>query len=162
MPNTEAVFMTTICPKRLHNEIPKLNGYYSLNFYLEKDFDKYKKPIYIVKEDTHRIKIILCENYPFKPPVKLKINDIDYLNKLCYSNKYLENVLKTKEIKCLCCSTMLCPNNWSPSKDLLKLMQEYFNNKDMVIKSIHTKYIDIIISKNNLPIKIKENILKYI
>jgi hypothetical protein len=154
--------MTKLCQKRLLNEIPRLNDYYPLDFYLETEFDKYNNLVYLVKENTNKIEIILCKHYPFKPPAKLKINNTDYLNLLCYSNKYLEKVLETKKIKCLCCSTMLCANNWSPSKTLLKLLHEYFNNKDMVIKSIYTKYIDIIISQNNMPLKIKENILKYI
>lgn len=83
-------------------------------------------------------------NYPFGCPKKTLINGNNYFEYLRpNSNTYdiLQHFIGTK---CLCCSTLMCKNNWGPQKKLKDILQEIINNlnlKQRVIEYIHARKI---------------------
>ena len=82
-------------------------------------------------------------NYPFKPPKQILIRGIDYM-KLLTSNNIIQKFLdKFTTIKCLCCSTLMCRNNWSPHKKIRDLLDEIVK-----IISIRKRVVEYVFAKN--------------
>lgn len=94
--------------------------------------------------------------YPFRPPV------VKYLNKEIHSiyrislDKEYDELIKNsdsclicKKINCrgcycMCCSTLVCKNNWGPLVKLLDVIDEfknYINIKCRLIERIHCKKV---------------------
>ena len=94
-------------------------------------------------------------NYPFSPPKKILINGknyFEYLRPYDDSYKILEHFIGTN---CLCCSTLMCKNNWGPQKTLKDLLQEIidnFNLKQRVIEYIHARKIRSKFLVDDIPI----------
>ncbi len=82
---------------------------------------------------VNQFKFIL-EDYPFKPP-RVYINDESIRDKLCHATKILE----VRE--CLCCNSILCPNNWSPTKHICDIMTEYNNIYEQIKNSLYLKIL---------------------
>jgi hypothetical protein len=81
---------------------------------------------FVKNDNLYSIKI---DNFPFKPPKKLMVNNlkVEYF-KLPLNIK--NNLYKFFKIYCLCCSSILCENNWKISYNFLKIVNEYeFNNQ---------------------------------
>ena len=80
-----------------------------------------------VKKRTY--KFILTNHYPFHPP-KIFINNRPYSNILQLRGDYEKNtVKKIKGRDCLCCHSINCSANWSPSIRLYHIINEI---KDMI------------------------------
>ena len=87
--------------KRLLNELKQLEYPYSINT-IDNGFLIY------FNYKNHNITIKYSDVYPFKPPTKIYINNIDTIT------IYKDIMSKNKEFnKCLCCSSLLCEYNWS-------------------------------------------------
>lgn len=72
-------------------------------------------------------KVICGEHYPFRAP-KVLVKDKEYniyLNELQYSNSLNKQIKKMLNIECLCCESLLCPNNWKPSKKIIDIVRQY-------------------------------------
>jgi ubiquitin-protein ligase len=87
-------------------------------------------------------KIILPVNYPFEAPYHVFVNQINYRDiKKIYSLKLLSILDKKCGKKCLCCHSILCSSNWSPSIMISKVIEEineFINiKKKIVIYSLH-------------------------
>ena len=87
------------------------------------------------------------DSYPFHPP-KLFINDNDYQTMLCINSKELEEVLKKRNISCLCCSSILC--HWLPTYRIIDIIDEYYNNKKLIFDTINKKLIEQICIEYNM------------
>ncbi len=93
------------------------------------------------------------DNFPFRPPKNLMVNNI----KVEYFRLPLNiknNLYKFFKIYCLCCSSILCENNWKISYNFLKIINEYEFNVQLInyIKNYE------IIKKSDLYTKIPNEI----
>ena len=92
------------------------------------------------------IRVLIPPNYPFIPP-KIYIND----HRLSYNPANFPRRLWNTYCKhhpCPCCSNRLCANNWSPSRTIVSVMDEY-NQFVNVLKTYHNFFI--FQHKNSLP-----------
>ena len=64
------------------------------------------------------------DHFPFRPPKNLMVNNIkvEYFRLPINIKKKLYKFFK---IYCLCCSSILCENNWKISYNFLKIVNEY-------------------------------------
>lgn len=98
-------------------------------FKVDQKFDIFIK-LYLPKYNVTST-IVLNNHYPFHQPNKIQVNNHNYISLLCINQGLLKLV---SDKKCLCCSSLTCPNNWSPIlkiKDILKEIDEtlYFKKK---------------------------------
>ena len=94
-------------------------------------------------------------NYPFGPPKKVLINGKNYF-------EYLRPTESTYNIleyfigqKCLCCSTLMCRNNWGPQKNFKNILHEIlkmFNTKQRIVEYLHAKKIKYKYLIDDIPI----------
>jgi ubiquitin-protein ligase len=117
--------------------------YLSVFFYID---DKLGLPVLMIVDEKFKYNniytIIINNNYPFTAPI-VKINFKSYYSFLKLNNKSL-HILKNIHYKdCLCCSSILCTNNWVPSYTINNIIQEIRKNKsykrDIVYKIILNK-----------------------
>jgi ubiquitin-protein ligase len=146
--------------KRISRELTGLfdkhdNNYYLMSvdvkdkYYKNKEYYPYSIKLYEIS--TNRIyEFLLGNNYPFYPP-KLNINDKPYSYYYKPSlNSFNELLLKYKKIRCLCCKTMICGDNWSPAftiPHIIKEVHEFANyfkeiSNRAIIKVIKRKYLN--------------------
>ena len=101
--------------KRIINELKNFKFEYKL-FIQENNY------LLEFKLNNNLIKIIFSNEYPFKPPLKL------YINNICSNKIYKTIMIKNPEfLKCLCCKSYLCYNNWSPIITIDKQINEEIN-----------------------------------
>lgn len=81
-------------------------------------------------------------NYPFGPPKKILVNGINYRTILAPNNIIQEFLNKFTDIRCLCCSTLMCKNNWSPRKTIKDILEEIVKNL-----SIRRRTVEYIFAK---------------
>ena len=74
---------------------------------------------------------------------------------------FITDRLKKQKIRCLCCSTLLCTNNWSPAKKLIHIINEYKINKRLMKQIRDEKYV-YYVTKDRLPQEIIDIIINYI
>jgi ubiquitin-protein ligase len=75
---------------------------------------------FFYKKSEHQIKIYYNRLYPFQPPIKIEINNINIFilyKKIMKENGKLFN-------NCLCCNSLLCINNWNVSKSIIDILEE--------------------------------------
>jgi len=83
-------------------------------------------------------------DYPFRPP-KLKINDCLYLNHQKLSSQYfIDALIEYKGIKCFCCESILCSNNWSPGLTFKNIFEEIIKFRDYCREISHRVIINVI------------------
>ena len=70
-------------------------------------------------------------NYPFKSP-EVIINSKEYDGNICLPNEIVYLYLNKTNKKCLCCSSILCSNNWSPYLGLMDIVEEYIEKIDNI------------------------------
>jgi len=139
--------------KRLSNEIKEIiekRGYdvYYINLNIYKNTTSYLLTIYDYIKNIY-YEFILNPSYPFTPP-KLFINNEAYTSYLrLKSIGFADLLYKYKKIRCFCCETILCPDNWGPSITINKILDEFdkYNNycKEIsyrvIINVIKRKYL---------------------
>jgi ubiquitin-protein ligase len=114
---------------------------------------------FITKEYRH-FEFIISIHYPFHPP-KLNINFKPYIHYLNFSSlDFRENLFKYKNIRCFCCSTKTCGDNWSPGFTLKHILEEFDEFKKNCRDVCYILIIDIIKKKYlNFDINIVEWLL---
>jgi len=142
-----------ILKKRLSNEILTLNeDNISLFFYLE---EKNKTPVIQIIDEKYKnmniYKFFFYDTYPFSPP-KLYINEEPYgkilSDKFLNLNKFIsEKMRKFYSKNCLCCSSITCSNNWSPSFSINNLIKEIRQNRINRNEIIYVILINVIKKK---------------
>ena len=145
--------------KRLGREINQIKNKYNIRLTLTDD----KKNFYI-NFIKFNIQIYVFKDYPFKTPT-MYIGKTNYINTLSISDKNILSEINKKlekKIKCLCCSTILCPNNWFPSNNILNIVDEYFYYKKIIQDARIKLYMIPICNYYKMPKKIIEKINYYL
>jgi ubiquitin-protein ligase len=147
------IIQNKILKKRLSNEILILNeDNISLFFYLE---EKNKTPVIQIIDEKYKnmniYKIFFYDNYPFSSP-KIYINEEPYgkilSDKFLNLNKFIsEKMRKFYSKNCLCCSSITCSNNWSPSFSINNLIKEIRQNRINRNEIIYVILINVIKKK---------------
>ena len=100
-------------------------------------------------------------DYPFKPPKDLKVNGqfVDYAMSSKMYGIFLSNLYK---IKCLCCDSILCSNNWNLTTKFSDIINEYIDIKELIFFA--ETYYKLNKSQNftMIPDEIKYNIFKFL
>ena len=80
----------------------------------------------VLKENNMVYQYDILADYPFKPPTRAKINYCDYRSNYLQiqSQKTIKELKKFIQFECLCCSSLLCYANWTPSIRIITLIQE--------------------------------------
>lgn len=119
----------------------------TINFSEEKTYgmSNYKVCFYTVNKNRYFEFIFSCD-YPFKPPkMNLNFKPYSYLHYL-KSNSLVFNqkLLKHKKIRCFCCHSKLCNDNWSPAYTMNHIMEEVDTFKNICIEISRGVIIDVI------------------
>lgn len=85
------------------------------------------------------INIILnfSDMYPFKPP-SITINGHNYMRLLQITEQWKLKYINTR---CLCCSSLLCIDNWSPHKNISDILTEVSNNLNLKLKFNEIRHV---------------------
>ena len=106
--------------KRINKEVYMLQKRFSVNLIINNNSQDILINTYF-RDKKCLIHIRLLNEYPFKCPIV-------YLNGIHY-----DRFLKQASIKhnitsmCLCCKSILCPDNWKPGYKLTNVIDEIFN-----------------------------------
>lgn len=104
------------------NEFSDKYFYYKLHI-INSNNVKYKSDIkYFYNNNTYNISVYYCNSYPFKSPIKLKINNVNIFNIYKDIIKKNNDILGTES--CICCESLLCNNNWNLSKNIFDIFIE--------------------------------------
>lgn len=134
--------------KRIKREISMLQDTQtSIYMYIDKGSDL---PVIIIVDEKYKnnniYSIILDKNYPFVVPT-VKINFKLYLDFLKLNNTSLQILKKIHYNDCLCCSSILCANNWAPCYSINNILLEIRKNKSYKRDIIYKIIINIIKNK---------------
>ena len=151
IPKLSQLYLVITNPKPLSNL--KLNSYIINNNYFEIIEFKDKNVLVqmIVDNKIVEIEMKIPDMYPFRPP-EIKVNNKNYYHLLKTSN-----LRKINQPYCLCCSTIICNSNWSPSHGLMHIINEIYQNiyhkKNIIIvlhlEKIEKKYLGFISNIKN-------------
>jgi hypothetical protein len=115
--------------------------------------------------------------YPFKPPTKLMLNGSDYRftikqmpNRIDYlyyhpnDMYYQENSNATyyKRPNCLCCSSLLCHDNWSPCCTLGAILNQVSQHNILKQQILYRLLLKPIFDKYNLPVEMIRCVFQYL
>tara|TARA_B100000524_G_scaffold319927_1_gene200117 strand:- start:102 stop:626 length:525 start_codon:yes stop_codon:yes gene_type:complete len=121
------------------------------NYYNIVKFNNYELIINLkIDKNVFGIEILISNLYPFEPP-KVKINNKTY-HFLLQSN----NLKKINYEKCLCCSSIICPDNWVPSYGIIHIINEIYQNiykKKCIVEILHLEKLEKKYLKFNSNIK---------
>ena len=84
----------------------------------------------------------LDKGYPFRSPLVSSKNNVIISYKPNHVPMKLLKMYKNKFDRCPCCDTITCPNNWTPSCGLVKIIEEYDKFKEDIIKIQKCRFID--------------------
>ena len=108
-------------------------------------------------------------DYPFKPPISLSVNGHNYrflLKNMPRRIHYLyehpndvyykegAKIAHYKKPNCLCCSTLICPDNWSPVCTLYSVLNEIKGHNQLKSQIGYKLVLKDIIDKFGLPVEI--------
>ena len=133
--------------RRIYNELSELNS--GIDFIFEKNNIQRDSIHQVTMEkdgDTYEFKLLIT--YPFTPPI-LYINNVEYIQQL---HKYWLSFKSFYNIKsiCICESTILCSNRWSPGFKIIDILNEIENTK-IRIKSIYKRsYVERVMNRYNI------------
>jgi len=135
--------------KRINKELSLLNPLYNISY---NEHTNTIIDIYVYLNDRFKVNFVLDNSYPFsKPKIYIEYDNkkdlyLDFL-KLKYSRFLTE--LNNRNIKCLCCDSILC--NWKPSHMLVNIVDEIKSKSIDIKKMVYSSYARIICSENNIP-----------
>jgi ubiquitin-protein ligase len=109
-----------------------------LQCYLVDSFDNTLIFIKFIPQD-YLINIVLKypQEYPWRSP-KITINGHSYMELLQIRDTWK---LKYIKCKCLCCSSLMCFSNWSPTKDINDILTEVCNNLYIKLKFNEIRHV---------------------
>lgn len=143
--------MPSLLVKTLNNRLNKER----LIYY----YDESNNSVNIFHKDN--IYTMCVADYPFKAPKDLKVNGqfVDYAISSKMYGLFLSNFYK---IKCLCCESILCSNNWNLTTKFSDIINEYIDIKELIFfAGIYYKLNDSQIFKK-IPDEIKYYIFKFL
>lgn len=106
--------MSDFCQKRVTKE---LTGY---DYMIQNNFItlNYKEKYFLIEVPKY---------YPFRPPQLLTCNNrIVSYNPRNYPPN-LWNQYRIEYNRCMCCENIMCPDNWSPARVILHVVNEYLD-----------------------------------
>lgn len=87
------------------------------------------------KETGSSIVFIIGQDYPFAKPVvhirKPNGKYVTYSSSLMLRGRLLSYTKKLYGLDCLCCSSILCTDNWSPCSSLVRVGNEFIRNRSI-------------------------------
>jgi len=117
--------------KRIVNELFEFQtkGAYIYSEYREQ-LNNFNKPSILITiipfEQDNIFHFTITKDYPFVPPIEFTINYKKYTKYLkIESSKTLNELREFNDIKCLCCTTIACGQNWSPALKMHDYINEY-------------------------------------
>ena len=125
------------------NQIYLMDVNYSANTNQQYKYFPYSLNLY--ENNTGKIyEIVLSDSYPFAPP-KLNINYKPYSHYFRFSSQsFKEALYKYKKIRCFCCETITCGDNWSPALTIKKIIDEVHKFEGYCKEISHRVIIDVI------------------
>ena len=122
-------------------------------------FDKDKGSILFFHKNK-KFKIFV-NNFPFRPPTKFSVDDVEvsYSNMASEIQFYLKSFFN---IRCLCCISILCPNNWYISNSFTDILNEYENFIGLINTIKNYKLLKESYFFTRFPYEIEEHIISYI
>ena len=121
---------STACFTRIINELGTLYVQCN-NIKIEK---QQSNNIITLSFNGHTYHIELCPSFPFKTPEKIMVDGVDYSRILVASDPRMKPYLKNYTgTDCMCCSSLVCPDNWTPATRITSIINEVEFN-------IHLKY----------------------
>jgi hypothetical protein len=134
--------------KRFDIEIILLNNTENVFVDDNQDINKCLEIFLFLKKFVLNINMFFSKCYPFTPPnvQLLSIEETNYSDFLCNISS---NFKEANNDSCLCCSSVICKNNWGPQTHLVDIVKEIIkvtNNCELEInknikKSIYLKYL---------------------
>jgi len=117
--------------KRLNREIVDIrNKYVDCKIvFLQEDNIYIVIQIFVNAETNYSFKI--NADYPFKYPKTVKCGTRDYSRMMKLSPRFSLVLERLTGIKCLCCSSFFCANNWTPAITILRIIQEIERNRNV-------------------------------
>ena len=110
--------------------------------YLNKGTKSYLNISILKGSDIFKFEIS-SKDYPFLAPNKFIFNNHNYRDFLKIESQLTFNEVKSITKKeCLCCSTILCTGNWSPSIRFIDILNEYYR-----IKTIRRTIVNKLLAK---------------
>lgn len=132
--------------KRLINEVKK-----SKNI---THFEVYENNVSFMYKEKYLFSLVIPSSYPFYPPKNISVN----YNRIQYHNMGNIDIIRQYfKMRCLCCTSFACANNWLPTHSLEKIADEYERYKGIINGSIVIGYI-----KKQLPDDILHHIVNYL
>ena len=109
----------TISTRNTINEIDNIDN-------IDNSRNSYVIITIMLNGDNTLYQLNITKEYPFHAPSIVRINYKDYrFNYLkINSEKTLKELKEFIKFDCLCCSSILCPENWSPAIRLVKIIDE--------------------------------------
>lgn len=118
-------------------------------------YDESNDSINIFHKDN--IYTMCVADYPFKPPKNLKVNN-QFINYTIPTRKYGIFLNNFYNIKCFCCESILCSNNWNLTFKFTQIIDEYNDINELIsFAKIYYK-----LNKSEFFIKIPDEIKCYI
>jgi hypothetical protein len=78
-----------------------------------------------IKKGKNTYDLDLPSDYPFKSPINIFYNGINYKKNLSDCPKRIQKILKTKYyINCFCCDTIIYGSIWTPSMNTSHIINE--------------------------------------
>lgn len=137
--------------KREFDELIKNNVIYPNSVTIDLDDESCPNRInYIIEflavNDNNYYQFIFNSSYPFNPPkLNLNFKPYSYLYYLkAKSYEFNEKLFEYKKIRCLCCHTKLCSENWSPAFTMYTIINEVAYFKNMCIEISRRIFINVI------------------
>lgn len=85
------------------------------------------------------INIVLSKSYPFYPPKEVSVN----FKKVTYHMLGNNDIIRRYfDKRCLCCTSIMCGNNWNPIVKLTEICDEYDKFKDIINASNVIKFVE--------------------
>ena len=92
--------------------------------------------------EVNNISFYIDEVFPFRPPTKIIVNDIEYQAVMLknYDKTFINVLYKLTGYHCLCCQSYVCESKWAPSIKLndlvleIRMMQAHKKNVENQIK----------------------------
>jgi len=167
IPNNIIPNNTCKCKKRILNEIKYINE--NMPQYHVEIVDENQKNIEIgiITPKLNYLLFTFTNDYPFKPPLSFRCNGVNYrynLKNMPRKVEYLyyhpndmyfqenSNLEHFKKPDCLCCSTLLCGENWSPVCKIANILNEIEVHNKLKLQIGYKLTLKSIFDKNLLPI----------
>ena len=78
----------------------------------------------VISKNNNVFNFTINNSFPFRPPEHVTINKKSYYNVIKIINPYKKILKEIDGRECLCCSTVLCDNNWFPTRRLWEIVDE--------------------------------------